>query len=123
MRICEFMENEMNPLPPTDDNNIRMPAKDDKDLTRTDSAKSIPAERQLLLRLGETIQKKRLSMGLSQEQVCSIMNMNRTYLSDVERGVSNPSFLVLWRIAFALKLELWQIIKDADFGAQKGAAN
>lgn len=78
-----------------------------------DSAKyDRDSERFLLCRLGETIQKKRLEIGLSQEQLCALTNMNRTYLSDVERGVSNASFLVLWKVSRALQIDLWQIIKD-----------
>lgn len=70
------------------------------------------SEQFLLCRLGETLQKKRLEIGLSQEQLCALTNMNRTYLSDIERGVSNASFLVLWKVSRALQSDLWQIIKD-----------
>jgi ribosome-binding protein aMBF1 (putative translation factor) len=79
------------------------------------------AEKALLRRLGMKLQKRRLSIGLSQEQVCSVTNMNRTYLSDVERGVSNPSFLVLWKLAKALNMELWQIVKEMDQNGQNGS--
>jgi XRE family transcriptional regulator, regulator of sulfur utilization len=72
-------------------------------------------EKFLLCRLGETIQKKRLESGLSQEQLCALTDMNRTYLSDIERGVSNASFLVLWKISTALKLDLWEILKDINW--------
>jgi ribosome-binding protein aMBF1 (putative translation factor) len=76
-------------------------------------------EKFLLCRLGETIQKKRLESGLSQEQLCVLTEMNRTYLSDIERGVSNASFLVLFKIAKALKLELWQVLKDVDLSERE----
>jgi ribosome-binding protein aMBF1 (putative translation factor) len=78
------------------------------------SRAGLSSEKYLLCKLGETIQKKRLQFGLSQEQLCVLTDMNRTYLSDIERGVSNASFLVLWKIATALKLELWEVLKDID---------
>jgi len=68
----------------------------------------------LLCRLGEIIQKRRQQFGFSQEQLCVVTDMNRTYLSDIERGVSNPSFLVLWKLSVALKVELWEILKELD---------
>jgi transcriptional regulator with XRE-family HTH domain len=75
---------------------------------------SLSHDKFLLARLGETIQKRRAEIGLSQEQVCGHTEMNRTYLSDIERGVSNPSFLVLWKLASALKVELWQLLQLVD---------
>jgi ribosome-binding protein aMBF1 (putative translation factor) len=68
----------------------------------------------LLSRLGELIQKRRQQIGFSQEQLCAVTEMNRTYLSDIERGVSNPSFLVLWKLSLALKLELWELLKELN---------
>jgi ribosome-binding protein aMBF1 (putative translation factor) len=75
---------------------------------------SLGHDKFLLTRLGETIQKRRGEIGLSQEQVCGQTEMNRTYLSDIERGVSNPSFLVLWKLSSALQVELWQLLQGVD---------
>ncbi len=93
--------------------NIRPASRSGSASRKEGSGKSATdGERVLLCRLGETIQRKRLAKGLSQEQLCALTNMNRTYLSDIERGVSNASFLVLWKVARALQTDLSDILKD-----------
>ena len=64
--------------------------------------------------LGERLQKLRQEFGLSQEEVCGLIEMNRTYLSDVERGVGNVSILLLFRLSRALKIELSILLKDIE---------
>lgn len=41
-------------------------------------------------------------MGLSQEQLAFETELHRTYISGVERGVRNPTVLVIDRLAKAL---------------------
>ena len=64
--------------------------------------------------LGERLQKRRQELGLSQEELCGLIEMNRTYLSDVERGVGNVSILLLFRLSRALKIELSILLKDIE---------
>ena len=45
-------------------------------------------------------------MGLSQEELAFRAELDRTYISQIERGVSNPSLLVMLKIATALKVEM-----------------
>lgn len=57
---------------------------------------------QALLALGEAVKKRRKKVGLSQEQLAERCNFDRTYISMIERGKRNPSFLNLLRLASGL---------------------
>jgi transcriptional regulator with XRE-family HTH domain len=60
----------------------------------------------LLLGLGASISKRRMELGLSQEELAEKSKVHRTYISDVERGVRNISILTLERISLALDIPL-----------------
>ena len=54
---------------------------------------------------------------MSQEALALTAEVDRTYVSQLERGVANPSLLILQRIAEALGLELTISLRspaDAD---------
>jgi len=57
-----------------------------------------------LLLLGVTIRRMRQSLRISQEELAERCGLHRTYLSDVERGQRNLSFLALLSIARGLGL-------------------
>lgn len=56
--------------------------------------------------LGASIAKRRMELGLSQEDLARKSQVHRTYISDVERGVRNVSILTLERITDALGIPL-----------------
>jgi ribosome-binding protein aMBF1 (putative translation factor) len=64
--------------------------------------------------LASSIMEKRLHMGLSQEDLAKRANLHRTYISDVERGERNISVDSLRRLAVALGLPMWQLLKQAE---------
>lgn len=51
---------------------------------------------------GETVRQLRKEAGLSQEELARKAGINRTYLSDVERGERNISLQNIVRLATAL---------------------
>ncbi len=63
----------------------------------------MPAQSPILRRFGENIRAKREARSLSQEQLAELADLDRTYISGVERGVRNLSLLSAARIAKALK--------------------
>jgi transcriptional regulator with XRE-family HTH domain len=69
-------------------------------------------DKSLLKELGERLQKRRQELGLSQEEVCERIDMNRTYLSDIERGIGNVSILLLFKLSKALEIELSSLLRD-----------
>jgi transcriptional regulator with XRE-family HTH domain len=55
-------------------------------------------------RVGLNVRKFRGERGLSQEELAFECGLHRTYVSGVERGVRNPTVVVLEKIASALKV-------------------
>lgn len=62
--------------------------------------------------LGKNVQYYRKKKGLSQEELGFEADCDRTYISGVERGVRNPSVLVLSRIAKALGVSEAILLKN-----------
>lgn len=56
--------------------------------------------------LAEQIRALRLEAGMSQEELAFNAEVDRTYVSQLERGIANPSLLILSRIAEALGANL-----------------
>ena len=52
--------------------------------------------------LGANVRRLRRERGLSQEQLAFEAEIDRTYVSQIERAVINPSLLVLHKVAKAL---------------------
>lgn len=62
-----------------------------------------------LLLLGVTIRRFRQGLHISQEELAERAGLHRTYLSDVERGNRNLSFLSLRSIARGLGITLSEL--------------
>jgi transcriptional regulator with XRE-family HTH domain len=60
-------------------------------------------------RLGQAIKEVRTARSLTQEELARRSNLHPTYISDIERGARNPSFLVLVRLASGLDSTLTEI--------------
>lgn len=56
--------------------------------------------------LGNRIRELRLGMGLSQEAFADKCGIDRTYISGIERGVRNPTLVVIYVISEALEMDL-----------------
>jgi transcriptional regulator with XRE-family HTH domain len=57
-----------------------------------------------LVAFGQHLKQLRQEKGLSQEQLGLIAELDRTYISGIERGVRNVSLANIFRIAKALDL-------------------
>lgn len=55
--------------------------------------------------LGENVRHYRKGRGMTQEQLALETDMERSYVSDLERGTRNPSVRALGRLAEALGVE------------------
>ena len=64
--------------------------------------------------LGENVRRERLLQGLTQDELAVEAGMRRSYLSDLERGVRNPSVHALGRLAMALKVEAAALLSEPD---------
>lgn len=53
--------------------------------------------------VGRNVRRLREEAGLSQEKLALEAELDRTYISGVERGVRNPTVMVIARLAVSLK--------------------
>ena len=63
-------------------------------------------------RVGRNLKHFRQELGLSQEAFAFKAGLHRTYISGIERGVRNPTVLVLQVIASALGVSSAELLKD-----------
>ena len=66
---------------------------------------------QIALNMALAIKAKRKLLGISQEQLSDIADIDRTYASQLERAIANPSLSVICRVAEALDLTLVEMIQ------------
>jgi len=65
--------------------------------------------------IGARIKNLRESRKLTQEALAERMNINTVYLSNIERGMANPTLDMLIRISEGLEVEMWEVF---DFGQE-----
>jgi transcriptional regulator with XRE-family HTH domain len=70
-------------------------------------------------RIGEAIRERRVSAGFSQATFAEKADVDRQYLSRLERGLQNPSLLLLMRIALELDLTLVELLRDVRLDADE----
>ncbi len=63
-------------------------------------------------RVGLNLKRFRQELGLSQEAFAFEAGLHRTYISGVERGVRNPTILVLEEISLALGVPSARLLED-----------
>jgi transcriptional regulator with XRE-family HTH domain len=64
--------------------------------------------------LGEAIEELRKEAGLTHEQLAEHLEMSFQRISELERGVANPTFATLLRIADGLDVELSELAKRLE---------
>ena len=60
----------------------------------------------ILKNFGENVRRKRRLRDFTKEQLAEKLDVHRTYMSFIERGLRNPSLLMLFKISRALKIKL-----------------
>ena len=66
----------------------------------------------LVRMLGAAIRRRRTFLRISQEELAVRSGLHRTYLSDVERGVRNPSIKTIEKIAQALQVPVVKLFEE-----------
>lgn len=67
---------------------------------------------ELLKVIGKNIRYYRKKAGLSQEHLAELCGLHRTYVGAVERGERNISALNMEKIAVALKIKPYRLLKE-----------
>lgn len=81
----------------------------------TNVAKKDPPERNAVsVALGKSLKKLRISRDLSQETLAFTAEVDRTFISAIERGVANPSTLTLANICFALGATMAELFESVQ---------
>jgi CheY-like chemotaxis protein/DNA-binding transcriptional regulator YiaG len=90
-------------------------------VVRAAKMSQIMATIDLKILLGTAIKTQRSSLGISQEELAYRAGLHRTYVSDLERGVRNPSMDSIEKLARALQLSVSTLFEQAskDDGAKQ----
>lgn len=75
----------------------------------TSSLSSLPSARD---RIAANVRRLRKAKGLSQEGLAEVARFHRTYLSQLERSVTNISIDGLERLAQALEVDIIELLKS-----------
>jgi len=62
-------------------------------------------------RISENLRRVRKERGLSQEELAELADFHRTYVSQLERQVTNISIDGLERLAIALDMDVMELLK------------
>ncbi len=61
--------------------------------------------------LGNAVYRQRIKLGISQEDFADQVGLDRTYVSGIERGIRNPTLLVLLRLAQVLAVPVAELLE------------
>jgi len=62
--------------------------------------------------LARNIIARRKALNMSQEKLALQAGVDRTYVSQLERGIANPSISILCRIAEVLQCKMQDLVSD-----------
>lgn len=71
----------------------------------------------ILLALGQVVKQRRTALGISQEELGLRANLDRTYISGIERGVRNPSITALVSLARGLGITIANLLENLEIEA------
>lgn len=64
----------------------------------------------ILVVVGKNLRRIRKEKGLSIERLSFISDVNKNYISDLERGNRNPTLVMLDRLCYALGIEIKELL-------------
>ena len=63
---------------------------------------------------GIVLRKYRLQQHLSQEKLAELADLDRTYISQIERGLKSPSFKALIALSRALQVQAHVLVSEVE---------
>jgi transcriptional regulator with XRE-family HTH domain len=67
-------------------------------------------DRTTLKRFGKALQAKRKQVGITQERLAELCDLDPTYISLLERGQRNPSLLAIANLARSLRCRVGELV-------------
>ena len=75
------------------------------------------------IRFGKRVKEKRNELGISQEKMASLADLDRTYIADIEGGKRNVSLVVIHQLASVFEISISKLLEDIDLDASSGDQN
>jgi transcriptional regulator with XRE-family HTH domain len=66
---------------------------------------------EIVLSFAQKVRALRKQKKLSQQEFAEVVGIDRTYASQIERGIANPSLLVMLSISSALNVHITELLK------------
>lgn len=63
---------------------------------------------------GQVIRELRDQRGLSQQELADYSEVDRTFISGLERGINNPTLNTIYKLAEVLKVKPGELIQKVD---------
>ena len=73
---------------------------------------------QILSQFGKNVRQRRAELGISQEELGYRVELDRTYISGIERGVRNPTLIALISIAKGLDIPVSDLVLNLEVEAK-----
>lgn len=64
--------------------------------------------------VGHNLKQIRLAAGMSQAELAFAAEINRTFVSEIERGLANPTVLTLATLCYVLQVTLSELFRDVE---------
>ncbi len=77
------------------------------------------AKKKILAALGQLVKQRRVALKISQEELGLRANLDRTYISGVERGLRNPSLTALTSLANGLGITVANLLENLEIEVEK----
>jgi len=73
-----------------------------------------PEKNPVFSAVGHNLKRIRLAAGMSQAELAFAAEINRTFVSDIERGLANPSVLTLATLCYVLEVTLSELFNEVE---------
>ena len=74
----------------------------------------MPKRDPVLAKFGRNVAHLRDKTGLSQDKLAELAELDRTFISGIERGVRNPGIKTVIRLARALRASVGELCKGVE---------
>lgn len=66
------------------------------------------------IKFGNRVKGLRNNLGISQEKMASLADLDRTYIADIEGGKRNVSLVVIHQIAVVFEISISELLEGID---------